>query len=124
MPAETRRHRRIADGAEKACSCAAVGGPADYIFMHVPNKGSGPAIKRLLLLSGSVVKPKPSDGSRLTSKREDEHIRGRPLLVQSGALVFHDIGSAKPGGSFDNVRYRTLSQLSQLACQNDNFREF
>src|SRR5271163_5233831 len=65
MPAETRRHRRIADGTEKARGYAGVGGPADYILMHVPNnKGSDSAIKQLLLLSGSVVKRKPSEASR------------------------------------------------------------
>src|ERR1700722_6224370 len=59
--------------------------------MHVPNNNdSGPAIKQLLLLSGSVIKPKPSDGSRLSRKREYGDIRGRPLLARSGRWNWRD----------------------------------
>jgi hypothetical protein len=83
MPAETQGGRGIADGTAKACSCAGVGGPADYIFMHVSNnKDSGPDIKQLLQLSGAVAEPKPSD---------DEAGRARTLDVirsEAGGALF------------------------------------
>jgi hypothetical protein len=53
MPAETRRTRRISDGAKEARGCARDGRRADYLVMHVSNQARGS--EQLLRLSGTAV---------------------------------------------------------------------